>query len=114
MRATTAVCLNDDGQPFAQYITKAKAAKDDDVGTCIHNILAAYDPEAPRSDMVALAAATIERHALKDVLTSPDAVISSMETLCDILAKTYGKAGREYVKELAVRLIRICGSENRV
>lgn len=94
VRATTAVCLNDDGQPFAQYITKAKAAKDDEVGTCIHNILAAYDPEAPRSDMVALAAATIERHALKDVLTSPDAVISSMETLCDILAKTYGKAMR--------------------
>ena len=28
--------------------------------------------------------------------------------------KTYGKAGREYVKELAIRLIRICGSENRV
>mgnify|MGYP004442610827 CR=1 FL=1 len=91
---TSVVCLNDDGHPFPQFISKAKAAEDNIVGTCIHNIFAAYDPECPRSSMVELAAACIERHGLKDVLTSPDAVISSIESLCEFLENTYGKAIR--------------------
>ena len=94
VKKTTTSCLNDDGLPFPQLITKAATAKDDEVGTCIHNIFAAFDPESPRTDMVQMAAGTIERHGLNAVLTSPDAIISSIETLCRFLAETYGKAVR--------------------
>ena len=92
VKNTTTTCLNDDGHPFPQLITKAATAKDNEIGTCIHNIFAAFDPESPRTDMVQMAADTIERHGFKAVLTSPDAIISSIETLCKFLAKTYGKA----------------------
>lgn len=92
VKNTTTCCLNDDGHPFPQLITKAATAKDDEVGTCIHNIFAAFDPDLPRMDMVQMAANTIERHGLKAVLTSPDAIISSIETLYEFLAKTYGRA----------------------
>ena len=94
VKNTTTVCLNDDGHPFPQIITRGSGAKDDEVGTCIHNIFAAYDPEAPRTEMVRMAADTIARHGLSDALTSPEAVISSIETLCDFLVKSYGKAVR--------------------
>ena len=94
VKMTTTSCLNDDGHPFPQFITKAATANDNEVGTCIHNIFAAFDPESPRADMVQMAADTIERHGFKAVLTSPDAIISSIEALCEFLAKTYGKAVR--------------------
>jgi ATP-dependent exoDNAse (exonuclease V) beta subunit len=94
VKKTTTYCLNDDGHPFSQLITKATKAKDDEVGTCIHNIFAAFDPESPRTDMVRMAEDTIVRHGLKAVLTSPDAIISSIETLCGFLTKAYGKAVR--------------------
>ena len=84
--------MNDDGHPFPQLITKAAPAKDNEIGTCIHKIFAAFDPESPRTEMVRMAADTIERHGFKAVLTSPDAIISSIETLCKFLAKSYGKA----------------------
>ena len=87
-------CLNDDGLQFHQHISKAKKAEDEKVGTCIHNSFAAYDPDSPRSSMVNAAARCIERHGLSDVLTSPDAIISSVETLYECLTKTYGKAVR--------------------
>jgi len=94
VKATTTSCLNDDGHPFPQLISKAIKAKDDEVGTCIHNIFASYDSTVSRTDSVQIAAKTIERHDLKEVLTSPDAVISSIETLYEFLSKTYGKAIR--------------------
>ena len=92
VKKTTTIILNDDGHPFPQLITKAAPAKDEEVGTCIHNIFAAFDPESPRTEMVQMAADTIERHGFQAVLTSPDAIISSIETLCEFLAKTYGEA----------------------
>ena len=92
VKKTTTSCLNDDGHPFPQLITKATSAKDDEVGTCIHNIFAAFDPESPRMNMVQMAAGTIERHGLKAVLTNPDAIISSIETLYRFLADAYGEA----------------------
>ena len=91
VKKTTTICLNDDGHPFPQLITKAVPAKDNEVGTCIHNIFAAFDPESPRKDMIQMAADTIERHGFKAVLTSPDAIISSIEALYEFLLKTYGK-----------------------
>lgn len=94
VNATKVVCLNDDCHPFPQLITKAGNAKDEVVGTCIHNIFAVYDPAASRADMVTLATACIERHGLSKVLTSAEAVVSSIENLCGFLAKTYGKAVR--------------------
>ena len=92
VKATTVTCFNDDGRPFPQLITKAADAEDDKVGTCIHNIFAAYQPDAARVEMVRLASNTIARHKLQEVLTSPDAIITSIETLYGFLAKNYGKA----------------------
>ena len=92
VKRTTTRCLNDDDLPFPQLITKATTAQDDEVGTCIHNIFAAFEPQLPRTDMVQMAADTIDRHGLKAVLTSPDAIISSIEALCEFLTKAYGKA----------------------
>ena len=92
VKATQAVCLQDDGLPFPQLITKTSGAEDDAVGTCIHNIFAAFDPAAPRADMVAMAAKTIARHGLYDCLSGPDAIISSIESLYAVLESTYGKA----------------------
>ena len=91
VKATTVTCINDDGLPFPQLITKASKVESNKVGTCIHNIFAAYDPRTRREDMVKLAADTIQRHDLQDALTSPDAIISSIENLYEFLTKTYGK-----------------------
>lgn len=84
-------CLDDDGSPFPQKIVKAAQAKDNDLGTCIHNIFAAYDPAAPRAHMVKMAQDTISRHGLSDTLTSPDAIIESAEVLYAFLRKEYGR-----------------------
>ena len=94
VKKTTTNCLNDNGHPFPQLITKAATARDDEVGTCIHSIFAAFDPGSPRTDMIRMAADTIKRHNLKAVLTSPDAIISTAETLFEFLTNTYGKAVR--------------------
>ena len=87
-------CLNDEDGPFPQLISKAADAKDDAVGTCIHNIFAVCNPEANRADMVKTAEDTIIRHGFKEVLTNPDAVVSSADILFGFLEKTYGKAVR--------------------
>ena len=92
--ATTAVCLNDDGNPYPQLITKAHTANDDEVGTCIHDIFASYDPDIPRTRMVSLAAETIVQHRMQEVLTSADAIISSIERLFIFLKETYGNSVR--------------------
>ena len=103
--SASAVCLNGEGGHFFQTIVKKAAADDNEVGTCIHNIFAVYDPESDRQEMVRIAADTIERHALQAVLTSPEAVITSAETLCTFLSETYGKAVR-IEHELPFREIR--------
>ena len=92
--STSAVCLNGEGERFFQTIIRKPGAEDSDVGTCIHNIFAVYDPESDRQEMVKLAADTIARHGLEKVLTSPEAIIDSAETLYAFLSETYGKAVR--------------------
>ena len=92
--ATTPLCLNDDGLPFPQLITKASKADDDEVGTCLHDIFAVLDPGCSHQRMIALAGAIIGRHGLLKVLTSPEAVVSSMETLFGFLTETFGEAVR--------------------
>ena len=94
VKATTVSCFLDDGRPFPQLIYKASTAEDDKVGTCIHNIFAAYRPKSPRADMIRLATETIARHGLQDALTNPDAIISSIENLFKLLTGSYGKAIR--------------------
>ncbi len=101
----SAVCLNGEGEHFYQTIVKKAAADDNAVGTCIHDIFAVYDPESDRQEMVRIAADTIARHDLQAVLTSPEAVITSAETLCAFLSDTYGKAVR-IEHELPFREIR--------
>ena len=95
VKAVKVRCLNDEDGTFPQLIvTEAAEAGDDAVGTCIHNIFAVCDPEAERDVMAKAAADTIARHCLERVLTSPDAVISSLQILFEFLTKTYGKAVR--------------------
>lgn len=91
---STPLCLNDDGLPFPQLITKASKADDDEVGTCLHDIFAVLDSGSSHQRRIDLAADIIDRHGLRDVLTSPEAVVSSMETLCGFLTQTFGEAVR--------------------
>ena len=88
-----AECISSDGL-FRQVISKASEAEDDEVGTCIHNIFATYDPSRPREDMLAIAERTIRRHGLQDVLPQPESIIGSEERLYKILEEKYGKATR--------------------
>lgn len=95
VKKATAKCLNDDGKAFPQIIvTSDSKVKDDEVGTCIHNIFAAYYQSAPRTDMVAMAEETIKRHNLSKALPEPDAIIDSIETLYSFLEANYGVAAR--------------------
>lgn len=91
----SAACLNDDGNPFGQLIVKADSkAKDDAVGTCIHNIFAVFDPTASRADMEKMAEETIGRHGLSKALPHPEAVIESIENLYSFLESEYGMAAK--------------------
>lgn len=64
------------------------------VGTCIHNIFAAYSPVMPREEMVQMAHDTILNHGLKDCLPDHASIIGSIEELYSWLEKEYGKAVR--------------------
>lgn len=103
--SASAVCLNGEGEHFFQTIVKKTAADDNKVGTCIHDIFAVYEPESDRQEMVTLAANTISRHGLENVLTKPESIIASAETLYAFLSETYGKAVR-IEHELPFREIR--------
>lgn len=94
VKAVKVGCLNDKEGPFPQLITKAGAAEDDAVGTCIHNIFAVYEPGMDRPAMLKTAEDTIARHGLDGVLNSPEVVATSAEILFKFLEETYGKAVR--------------------
>ena len=94
VKAMKVGCLNDKEGPFPQLITKAVAAEDDAVGTCIHNIFAVYEPGMDRPAMLKTAEDTIARHGLDGVLNSPEVVATSAEILFKFLEETYGKAVR--------------------
>jgi ATP-dependent exoDNAse (exonuclease V) beta subunit len=94
VKAMKVGCLNDKEGPFPQLITKAAAAEDDAVGTCIHNIFAVYEPGMDRPAMLKTAEDTIARHGLDGVLNSPEVVVTSAEILFKFLEETYGKAVR--------------------
>lgn len=92
VESTVAVCLNDNGEPFPQTIIKRGKANDDELGTCIHDIFAVYDPSINRYDMEGIAKNTISRHGLSATLTDPGTIIDSIEVLYTFLENTYGKA----------------------
>lgn len=93
VKRASANCINDNGNPFGQIIVKADPkAKDDEIGTCIHNIFAAYNPSADKEDMIRMAGACIERHRLGKALTNPGAIIDSIDILYSQLESRYGKA----------------------
>ncbi len=94
VKAVKVGCLNDKEGPFPQLITKAVAAEDDAVGTCIHNIFAVYEQGMDRPAMLKTAEDTIARHGLDGVLNSPDAIVTSAEILFKFLEETYGKSVR--------------------
>ena len=88
-----AECISNGGE-FRQVISSSANGDDDKVGSCIHNIFAAYDPSKSRDSMIALAERTIKRHNLQNVLKKPETVIHSSESLYKFLEERFGKAVR--------------------
>lgn len=85
--------ISNDGE-FRQIIISSAKGEDDKVGSCIHDIFAAYNPDKSRDQMIALSERLIERHYLKNVLKDPDKVIESADSLYAFLEKKFGRAVR--------------------
>ena len=68
--------------------------KETAIGTCIHNIFAAYRPDAPEDDMIQMAGRTISNFSLEKNLPQPETLIGSIASLYAFLANTYGRAVR--------------------
>ena len=79
------------GDDFTQIVkTVSPHEKETSIGTCIHNIFAAYNPAAPREEMEALASQTVKNFSLEKNLPAPERLIDSVSSLYDFLTKTYG------------------------
>ena len=61
-------------------------------GTCIHNIFAVYDPSLSHEVNVEKATHILNGSFMREIISSPDKVITSIEHLYAWLEKTYGKA----------------------
>lgn len=95
-----------EGEELVQTVkTVRPAEKETAIGTCIHNIYAVFDPDAPHADMVSLAERTIRNFSLEENLPDADALICSIEHLYDFLGKNYGPAIRTE-REIPFREIR--------
>jgi len=60
-------------------------------GTCIHNIFAVYDPTLSHEENVEKATNIRNGNNMRDVISKPDKVITSIENLYAWLEQTYGK-----------------------
>ena len=60
-------------------------------GTCIHNIFAVYNPTLSHQENVEKATCIRNGNNMRDVISKPDKVITSIEHLYAWLEKTYGK-----------------------
>ena len=60
-------------------------------GTCIHNIFAVYDPTLSHEENVEKATNIRNGNNMRDVISKPDKVITSIEKLYAWLEQTYGK-----------------------
>ena len=95
-RQTTLRFLNlKEGEELVQTIkTVNPFEKETAIGTCIHNIFAVFNPDAPHAEMVAFAKRTISNFHLEENLPYADALICSIENLYDFLKMNYGPAIR--------------------
>lgn len=93
---TEKVGLSLQGEDFFSNTIRTSHLHDSEtaVGTCIHNIFAAYDPDAGPEAMCRMAKDTISRHGLEENFPDPGSVIRSIGELYAWLEKTYGKAVR--------------------
>jgi hypothetical protein len=64
----------------------------DRIGTCIHNIFAVYDAQAPHEDNVVRATQIRDGYGLQGALPMVEQVIGSIELLYQHLEQKYGKA----------------------
>lgn len=86
--------LNGDGELVQKVKTVKPHEKETAIGTCIHNIFAAYRPDAPEDDMIQMAGRTISNFSLEKNLPQPETLIGSIASLYAFLANTYGRAVR--------------------
>ena len=70
---------------------KTKDENEAAAGTCIHNILAVYDPALSHDDNVEKATSIRNGNNMYEVIPEPDKVITSIEHLYAWLEKEYGK-----------------------
>ena len=76
----------------AKYIslhTDEQQARMSDLGTCIHNIYAAYDPAKDKEATIRMAQTIIESYSVQAAIRA-DEVIEAIESLYAYLSKTYG------------------------
>ena len=76
----------------AKYIslhTDEQQARMSDIGTCIHNIYAAYDPAKDKEATIRMAQTIIESYSVQAAIRA-DEVIEAIESLYAYLSKTYG------------------------
>ena len=95
-----------EGEELVQTVkTVSPFEKETAIGTCIHNIFAVFNPDAPHSEMVAVTERTISNFSLEENLPDADALICSIENLYGFLEKNYGPAVRTE-REIPFREIR--------
>lgn len=95
-----------EGEELEQTVKTVRPyEKETTIGTCIHNIFAVFNPDAPHSEMVALAERTISNFSLEENLPDAEALICSIENLYDFLGKNYGPAVKTE-REIPFREIR--------
>ncbi len=95
-----------EGENLVQTVKTVRPhEKETSIGTCIHNIFAAYEPSAPDEDMVNLAQRTIANFNLEENLPDAAALIRSIKGLYGFLTREYGPAVRTE-REIPFREIR--------
>jgi len=91
--------VGSDDAAFTQIVkTVSPQDRETAIGTCIHNIFAAYDPKAPLEESEELARRTVRNFQLGKYIPEPESLIKSISGLYDYLTATYGPAvakGRE-------------------
>lgn len=98
-RRATLSFIGDEGGEFIQIIRTVRPQdKETAIGSCIHNIFAAYNRNAPVEKMNEIARRTVKNFSLEKHLPDPESIIEIISGLYDFLTRAYGpavKTGRE-------------------
>ena len=92
VKSTSMSFLDGEGELVQKVRTVNPYEKETTIGTCIHNIFAAYRPDAPEAEMIQMACRTISNFSLEKNLPEPESLIGSIASLYTFLTKNYGTA----------------------